>query len=75
MVGVQDLAERVEQFLGAPVAAAVFVLADRGGMDTDALADPALVTARASSAIADLTPWVSDQGAAHLRAEVVQQVG
>ncbi len=70
----QDLAARVEQFLSAPVAAAVFILADRGGLDADALADPALVTALASSAIADLTPWVSDPGSAHLRAEVLQQV-
>ncbi|MGI8577912.1 MAG: hypothetical protein ACR2KG_08330 [Nocardioidaceae bacterium] len=70
----RDLAERVEEFLRAPAAAAVFVLADRGGLDADALADSALVTALASSAIADLTPWVSSPGSAHLRAAVLEQV-
>lgn len=70
----RDLAERLEEFLRAPAAAAVFVLADRGGLDAGDLADSALVTALASSAIADLTPWVSAPGAAFLRASVLEQV-
>ncbi|PRZ43048.1 hypothetical protein CLV47_103104 [Antricoccus suffuscus] len=70
----RDLAERADDFSRAPVAAAVFVLADRGGLDADALANPALVTALASSAIADLTPWVPSPGSARLRAQVLEQV-
>ena len=52
----------------------MFVLADRGGLDADALADPALVTALAPGAIADLTPSVPAPGSARLRGEVLEQL-
>ncbi|PRY14105.1 hypothetical protein [Kineococcus rhizosphaerae] len=51
------LADRVEEFQSAPVAAAFFVLAHRNDLTPDDLADPAVACAAASTALRELNPW------------------
>lgn len=52
----------------APVAAAMFVLADRLGLDTGRLAAPATASALASTAMRDLYPWDGEAAANRERA-------
>ena len=51
-----SIGTRVEDFLQAPAAAAMFVLADRLRFSAGSLAEPAAVTALASTALRDLNP-------------------
>jgi hypothetical protein len=50
------LASRVDDLLRAPVGAAMFVLADRRGLDAGHLADPATASTRATTRCATSTP-------------------
>jgi hypothetical protein len=54
---------RVDDFMLAPAAAAMFVLADRLGFDAERLAEPATATALASTALRDLNPWSGEAAA------------
>jgi hypothetical protein len=65
---VDSLDSRVDDFMRAPAAAAVFVLADRLGLDAGRLAEPATVTALASRALGDLNPWTGAAAASRARA-------
>jgi hypothetical protein len=51
----------------APAAAAMFVLADRLGLNAERLAEPATATAMASTALLDLDPWTGDAAANRAR--------
>lgn len=64
----------VEDYVQAPAAAAMFVLADRAGYDAAALADPATVSALAASAVGALTPWNGAEPAAEVRARMLRLV-
>lgn len=61
----------MEEFLGAPVAAAVVVLADAAGLGAEDLADPATVTALTSTAMEELGPWNGGEPAARVRERAV----
>ena len=63
-----SIGTRVEDFLQAPAAAAMFVLADRLGFSAGSLAEPAAVTAPASTALRDLNPWTGEAAANRIRA-------
>jgi hypothetical protein len=52
----------------APAAAATFVLADRLGLSAERLAEPATVTALASTALRDLNPWEGEAAPNRVRA-------
>jgi hypothetical protein len=59
--------------MAAPLAAAMFVLADRLGLSAARLAEPATATALASAAQRDLDPWHPGAAASRVRAlELVQ---
>ncbi len=62
--GRDDRDGRVEEFLLAPVAAAMFVLADDRGLDAERLTEPATAAAMASTALHHLNPW-SGEAAEH----------
>jgi hypothetical protein len=47
----------VRAFLAAPAAAATFALARREGVGVEGLADPAVATALAATAVSELDPW------------------
>jgi len=70
---VPSLDSRVDDFLRAPAAAAMFVLADHNGLDADRLAEPTTAATVAGTALNDLNPWTGD--AAAQRAEVLDAVG
>lgn len=57
----------------APVAAAMFVLADRLGLDAGRLAAPATATALASTAMRDLNPWDGESATSRVRALALVQ--
>jgi hypothetical protein len=59
---------RVDSFMRAPAAAAMFVLADRLGLSAERLAAPATATALASTALRDLNPWTGQAAANRARA-------
>ena len=59
---------RVEDFLNAPAAAAMFVLADRLGLSGRSLAEPSTVTTLATTALRDLNPWTGEAAANRIRA-------
>ena len=59
---------RVNDFMQAPVAAAMFILADRLGLSAGRLAAPATATALASTAMRDLNPWDGEAAANRVRA-------
>ncbi|GAA1255546.1 hypothetical protein GCM10009677_01790 [Sphaerisporangium rubeum] len=63
-----DPRTRVDDFMRAPMAAAMFVLAGRQGFDADRLAEPATVTALTTTAQHDLNPWYRDAAAERTRA-------
>jgi hypothetical protein len=65
---VRSLDTRVDEFMQAPVAAAMFVLAGRLGLSAGRLAAPATVTALASTALRDLNPWGGEAAANRGRA-------
>lgn len=69
--GVSELEDRVADFLRAPLAAAVLVLAERAGLDADDLADPTTISALAATAMPDLTPWNGGEPAAGVRQRAV----
>jgi hypothetical protein len=54
----------------APVAAAMFVLADRLGLGAGQLAAPATVSALASTAMRDLYPWDVESAARMTRSAI-----
>jgi hypothetical protein len=58
----------VENFMQAPAAAAMFVLADRLGLSAERLAQPATAVAMASIALRDLNPWTGQAAANRARA-------
>jgi hypothetical protein len=66
------LAGRVDELLMAPVAAMTFVLAARRGLRPAQLAEPATVTALASTALRTMNPWTGD--AAYHRAAALAGV-
>ena len=66
--GVRSLDTRVDSFMRAPAAAAMFVLADRLGLSAERLAAPATATALASTALRDLNPWTGQAAANRARA-------
>jgi hypothetical protein len=63
---VRSLDTRVDSFMRAPAAAAMFVLADRLGLSAERLAAPATATALASTALGDLNPWTGQAAANRL---------
>jgi hypothetical protein len=65
---VTALEDRVDEFLLAPVGAAMFVLADRLGLGPDELAEPDTAMLLAASAQRDLNPWTSASAANRQRA-------
>ncbi|WP_369054614.1 hypothetical protein [Kineococcus terrestris] len=67
-----DLADRLEEFLRAPLAAAFFVVAGFDGLDADDLADPATASTVAATAVGELEPWTGE--AARVRARAVEAV-
>jgi hypothetical protein len=64
---------RVDDFLRAPVAAAMFVLAGRLGLGVDRLAEPATATALATAAQRDLNPWTGEAAANRVRVLALAQ--
>jgi hypothetical protein len=70
---VRSLGSRVDDFMQAPVAAAMFVLADRLGFNSGRLAAPATATACASTAMRDLNPWDGEAAASRVRAVALVQ--
>jgi hypothetical protein len=70
---VQPADSRVDDFLQAPVAAAMFVLADRLGLDARHLAAPATAAVLASTALRDLNPWGGQAAANRARAVELAQ--
>lgn len=64
---VSELEDRVEDFLRAPVAAAVLVLADRAGLYVEDLGDSATLSALAATAMGYLSPWNGGEPAAGVR--------
>lgn len=64
---------RADDFLQAPAAAAMFVLANRLGFGADRLAQPAIAAGLASTAVRDLDPWAG--AAAANRAEALALAG
>ncbi|HEY5987198.1 MAG TPA: hypothetical protein VIV12_12615, partial [Streptosporangiaceae bacterium] len=66
----RPLDARVNDFMQAPAAAAMFVLADRLGLR---LAEPATATALASTALQDLNPWTGQAAANRARALALAQ--
>jgi hypothetical protein len=68
-----SLDTRVDNFMQAPAAAAMFVLADRLGLNAERLAEPATVTALASAALRDLNPWTGEAAANRVRALALVQ--
>jgi hypothetical protein len=69
----RSLDTRVEDMMQAPVAAAMFVLADRLGLDAGRLAAPATATALASTAMRDLNPWDGESATSRVRALALVQ--
>jgi hypothetical protein len=70
---VRSLDTRVDDFLQAPAAAAMFVLADRLGLNAERLAEPATASALASTALRDLNPWTGQAAASRVRALALVQ--
>jgi hypothetical protein len=70
---VPALDSRVDEFLRAPAAAAMFVLAADRGLDPQRLAEPATAIALASTALRELNPWTG--AAAAQRAHALAAVG
>jgi hypothetical protein len=70
-VGSPDI--RVHDFMLAPAAAAMFVLADRIGLNAGRLAEPATAAALASTALRDLNPWDEEAAANRVRALALVQ--
>jgi hypothetical protein len=68
-----SLDTRVDNFMQAPAAATMFVLADRLGLDAERLAEPASATALASAALGDLNPWTGEAAANRVRALALVQ--
>ncbi|MGJ6964875.1 hypothetical protein ACSDR0_23470 [Streptosporangium sp. G11] len=64
---------RVDDFMQAPLAAAMFVLADRLGLSVERLAEPATATALASTAQRDLNPWTGQAAANRVRVLALAQ--
>ena len=65
------LPDRVEDFLGAPVAAVMFAIAGRNNLGVDALADPGTACVLASQALSELNPWAGDGSAATTREQAL----
>jgi hypothetical protein len=72
-LGVGSLDTRVGNFMQAPAAAAMFVLADRLGLNAGRLAEPATATALASTALRSLNPWTGEAAANRVRALALVQ--
>jgi len=70
---VRPLGTRVNDFMQAPAAAAMFVLAGRLGLRAGRLAEPATATALASTALRDLNPWTGEAAADRARAIALVQ--
>jgi hypothetical protein len=70
---VRALDTRVDDFLQAPAAAAMFVLADRLGLNAARLAEPATATALAGTALRELNPWTGQAAANRVRALALVQ--
>ena len=68
------LRARVSDFVRAPAAAAMFVLADRNGLNADALADPAVACELATLAVRSLSPWSAFEPASSVRARALALV-
>jgi hypothetical protein len=68
-----SLDTRVDNFMQAPAAAAMFVLADRLGLNAERLAEPATASALASTALRDLNPWTVEAAANRVRALALVQ--
>ncbi len=69
----RPLGTRVNDFMQAPAAAAMFVLAGRLGLRAGRLAEPATATALASTALRDLNPWTGEAAADRARAIALVQ--
>lgn len=69
-----SLADRVDEFLRAPVTAALFVLADRNGLDADDLADPTVACQLATLAVRSMSPWSTTDPAASVRTRALALV-
>jgi hypothetical protein len=70
---VRALDTRVDDFLQAPAAAAMFVLADRLGLNAERLAEPATASALASTALRELNPWTGQAATNRVRALALVQ--
>ena len=62
------LAARIDDFLQAPLAAAVFTIAARNGLDAEHLCDPATASTVASTALCHLNPWTGEAAKNRTRA-------
>ncbi|WP_299959969.1 hypothetical protein [uncultured Modestobacter sp.] len=68
------LEHRIADFLEAPLAAALFVLAARNNVTADQLADPATSCTLASIALRELNPWSGGSRPSIVRADVLKGV-